>query len=273
MSKTEIKCEGKAIIVCIESCGYVEEYKMYPPFRHYEGHSGFLLNGADGRSIFISSSVITLPSGQIDAKEALALVEAGAVCSPEVQGSGVDTFYMCKDGDKSLFLVCKIDDALSFENDQGQSFASLAEIIADGWQAECPPDTYLRDDAHFDIWQDDGTDIVGGVTGKIYTTAELASIAIANGATFRADGSAITAADIVSGVEMDLKAVDGHGIVNGNKVTAETSDAAYMNNGAWTDIDTLGGRDDFSTDAPTSVDAIFLANCSVGIVHLKFVRI
>jgi len=133
----------------------------------------------------------------------------------------------------------------------------------------------LKDDAHLDLTPTVGTDVIGGVTGQVYTPADLLALAVANGATFRADGSALTVTDVVVEVEVDLKPINGEGFTDGGttKVVATTSDAAYQNNGGWTDIDPSGGRQDGEdgiTTLPTSVDQVFVANGSVLTVHLTF---
>lgn len=134
----------------------------------------------------------------------------------------------------------------------------------------------IKDDMHFDLAPTAGTDTLAGKTGQNYTTADLLGIAVARGATFRADGSAVAATDVVTEVEADLKPVNAHGFNEGDDtqpVTATTSDAAYENNGSWTDIDPSGGRNDgeeTTTNVPTSVDNIFVANGSIVTIHLTF---
>lgn len=132
----------------------------------------------------------------------------------------------------------------------------------------------LQEDIHFDLASVGGTDTLGTRTGKLYTTTDLAAIAVARGAKYE-DGSLFAATDSIIDIEVDLKPLNGQGFNEGDEtqeVIATTSDAAYKNNGGWTDIDPSGGRDeaDETNSIPSSVEELFVAEGSVLTVHLKF---
>ena len=133
----------------------------------------------------------------------------------------------------------------------------------------------LSDDIHFDLAPNAGADTLGSKTGQNYDLAALGAIIVARGATY-SDGTAFVATDDIVAVEVDLKPLNGEGYNEGDpaqEVVATTSNAAYQNNGSWTDIDPGGGRqdgEDSVTKMPSSVDTLFVENGSILTVHITF---
>ena len=136
----------------------------------------------------------------------------------------------------------------------------------------------LKDDIHFDLAPGTtGVDAQFGLTGKLYDLAAIEAIILARGAKYQADGSLFAAGDTIVEVEVDLKPMGGEGINEGDDTNpisvATTSQALYKNNGSWTDIDPMGGRNDGeeeTTVLPTSVEEIFVENDSIVTVHITF---
>lgn len=135
----------------------------------------------------------------------------------------------------------------------------------------------IKDDIHFDLGPTAGTDTLGGRTGQFYSLTDLKNIAVARGAKYTQDSSLFDVAHEVIEIEVDLKPMGGQGYNEGDEnqfVTATTANAAYKNNGSWTDLDPSGGRNDGEesarTSVPTSVEQIFIENGSVSVLHLTF---
>ena len=138
--------------------------------------------------------------------------------------------------------------------------------------------TKVCEDIHFDLGPTAGTDTVGTRTGAQYTPAELLQIAVDRGMVYKGlNDELIALTDVITCIELDLKPVGGEGYHEGDDaqfVTSTTSDASYVNNGARTDIDPGGGRNEGQKgqNLPTSIDSLWVCNGSVGTVHFTVCR-
>lgn len=135
----------------------------------------------------------------------------------------------------------------------------------------------LKDDIHFDLAPTGETDSLFGLTGKTYDLAAFEAIVLARGAAYQADASLFAAGDTIVEVEVDLKPLGGEGVNEGDAANpisvATTSQSLYKNNGSWTDLDPMGGRNDGeeeTTTLPTSVQEVFVQNDSIVTVHITF---
>lgn len=137
----------------------------------------------------------------------------------------------------------------------------------------------ITDDVTFELAPTNGADTLAGVTGVSYTTQDIKNI-IANdiGSIYIADGTPFKTTDDILTIEVDLKPINGQGYHLGDGstlITASTSEASYKNNGAWTNLDTGGGRKDIKDGQylqliPTSAQEIFVANGSILLVQVEF---
>ena len=156
------------------------------------------------------------------------------------------------------------------------TLSELFDKIAAG--EVCPTsDSLTRDDVTFDLFQTDGTNELGGKTGRIYTVSDLANIAISNNARYKIDNSLFTIDDKILKIEVDVKARKSTGFAMGTETIIESTSefAAYRNNGSWTAINALGGRYDSQlmpkNQIPeTSVERIFTQNGTIATIHLIF---
>lgn len=85
-------------------------------------------------------------SDQFDSFEAFenAVSECSAKATDEeIEQVSISHFCMCKDGVNVLFEACKDEEGLtSYINTEGETFASLAEIVSNGYSKECQEKQY-----------------------------------------------------------------------------------------------------------------------------------
>ena len=139
-----------------------------------------------------------------------------------------------------------------------------------------PEPEYLYDDVGYDLAPTSGADECLGSTGQNYEIDDIKQHLVNAGVKY-SDGSLFALTDQITKVEVDLKGEGGHGVHEGKKAngksTATTCQAAYKNNGMWSDIDPGGGRVDGQIQTlPSSFECLFIENGSIGTLHVEFCK-